>query len=73
MANHKRHRPKNRRGGCLMCKPWKMNGFGNHHYGYYKFNAQYSNHKREQFANDEAEYDDYWYEYANGEKANDNR
>jgi hypothetical protein len=24
--NHKRHRPKNRRAGCLMCKPWKANG-----------------------------------------------
>ena len=27
MANHKRRRPKNRRAGCLFCKPWKMNGF----------------------------------------------
>jgi len=26
MAHHKRHRPKNRRAGCLMCKPHKMNG-----------------------------------------------
>lgn len=26
--NHKRKRPKNRRAGCLMCKPWKSNGFG---------------------------------------------
>lgn len=24
--NHKRGRPKNRRAGCLMCKPHKMNG-----------------------------------------------
>ena len=24
--NHKRKRPKNRRGGCLMCKFWKVNG-----------------------------------------------
>ena len=24
--NHKRRRPKNRRAGCLMCKPHKMNG-----------------------------------------------
>jgi hypothetical protein len=23
---HKRRRPKNRRGGCLLCKPWKANG-----------------------------------------------
>ncbi len=27
MANFKRRRPKNRRAGCLLCKPWKMNGF----------------------------------------------
>lgn len=26
MANHKRRRPKNRRSGCLMCKPHKVNG-----------------------------------------------
>jgi hypothetical protein len=26
--NHKRRRPKNRRAGCLMCKPWKVNGVG---------------------------------------------
>ena len=24
--NHKRKRPKNKRAGCLMCKPNKMNG-----------------------------------------------
>jgi hypothetical protein len=27
MAHHKRRRPKNRRAGCLLCKPWKINGF----------------------------------------------
>lgn len=26
MANHKRGRPKNRRAGCLLCKPHKANG-----------------------------------------------
>lgn len=26
--HHKRGRPKNRRAGCLMCKPHKMNGAG---------------------------------------------
>ena len=26
--NHKRGRPKNRRAGCLMCKPNKQNGYG---------------------------------------------
>jgi hypothetical protein len=25
--HHKRHRPSNRRAGCKMCKPWKVNGF----------------------------------------------
>jgi hypothetical protein len=25
-VNHKRHRPKNRRAGCLLCKPHKANG-----------------------------------------------
>ncbi len=24
--HHKRRRPKNRRAGCLLCKPWKANG-----------------------------------------------
>lgn len=26
MARHKRRRPKNRRAGCLMCHPHKING-----------------------------------------------
>jgi hypothetical protein len=26
MAHHKRKRPKNRRAGCLFCKPHKANG-----------------------------------------------
>lgn len=26
MPKHKRRRPKNRRAGCLMCKPHKING-----------------------------------------------
>jgi hypothetical protein len=25
-VNHGRGKPKNARAGCLMCKPWKMNG-----------------------------------------------
>ena len=24
--NHKRRRPANRRAGCKLCKPWKING-----------------------------------------------
>lgn len=27
MAHHKRRRAKNRRAGCLLCKPWKVNGY----------------------------------------------
>ena len=27
MANHKKKCSKNQRSGCLMCKPWKINGF----------------------------------------------
>lgn len=27
MAHHRRRRAKNRRAGCLLCKPWKMNGY----------------------------------------------
>jgi len=26
--NHKKKKPKNQRAGCLMCKPWKINGMG---------------------------------------------
>ncbi len=29
--NFKRKRPKNRRAGCLMCKPHKMNGYCGRH------------------------------------------
>ena len=25
--HHKRKRPRNRRAGCKLCKPWKVNGF----------------------------------------------
>ena len=28
MAHHKRGRARNRRAGCKMCKPWKVNGVG---------------------------------------------
>ena len=27
MAHHKGRRSKNQRAGCLLCKPWKINGF----------------------------------------------
>ena len=29
--NHKRHKPKSARGGCLLCKPWKANGYSKFH------------------------------------------
>jgi hypothetical protein len=31
VANHKRKRPKNRRAGCLLCKPHKANGAKDKH------------------------------------------
>lgn len=35
--NHKRKRPKNRRAGCLMCKPNKMNGYNKDKLGHVGF------------------------------------
>lgn len=46
MANHKRKRPKNRRAGCLMCKPWKMNGFSKDQFE----SARFSDARRRYFA-----------------------
>jgi len=40
--NHKRKRPINRRAGCKMCKPWKINGYGKSRNDWEKF----SDHKR---------------------------
>ena len=31
MAHHRRGRPKDRRAGCLFCKPWKQNGIRKAH------------------------------------------
>lgn len=45
-VKHKRKRPKNRRAGCLMCKPWKVNGYATEREGGEKF----SDHKRRVFA-----------------------
>ena len=46
MANHKRRRPKNRRAGCLLCKPWKVNGFSKR-----RIDAeQFGSHRRRFFA-----------------------
>jgi hypothetical protein len=35
--NHKRGRPKNRRAGCLFCKPNKMNGWNKEKLGHRGF------------------------------------
>ncbi len=45
--NHKRKRPKNRRAGCLLCKFWKVNGFGKRKRA---DGEQFSDHKRRKFA-----------------------
>jgi hypothetical protein len=46
MAHHKRKRPKNRRAGCLLCKPWKVNGFSKR-----RADAEpFSDHRRRLFA-----------------------
>jgi hypothetical protein len=44
--HHKRHRPKSRRAGCLLCKPWKANGFARTR----QEGEQFSNHRRRQSA-----------------------
>ena len=49
MANHKRRRPKNRRSGCLLCKSWKVNGFGKDK----PEREPFSDYKRRKKANDE--------------------
>lgn len=47
--HHKRKRPKTRRAGCLMCKPWKMSGISPEAADSEKF----SDHKRRLAAKDE--------------------
>ena len=44
--NRKRKRPKNRRGGCLLCKPWKVNGFATERQN----GERFSNHRRRHIA-----------------------
>ncbi len=44
--NHKRKRSKNCRGGCLLCKPWKVNGFATECKG----GERFSDHRRRHFA-----------------------
>ena len=47
--NHKRGKPKNARAGCLMCKHWKMNGYGKNKPDW----ESYSSHKRRVFTGEE--------------------
>ena len=49
MANYKRGRPKNRRAGCLLCKPWKVNGVSTES----KEGEAFSDHKRRSVADEE--------------------
>jgi hypothetical protein len=46
MGNHKRGRAKNRRAGCLLCKPWKVNGVPTDS----REGEAHSDHKRRRFA-----------------------
>jgi hypothetical protein len=41
MAHHKRRRPKNRRAGCLLCKPHKANGIGSQKRAEYRSDRQW--------------------------------
>ena len=49
MANHKRKRAKNRQCGCLLCKPWKVNGYRTERLG----GKRFSDHRRRKFAAEE--------------------
>lgn len=40
--HHKRHRSRNSRAGCKLCKPWKVNGYRTEAYAGEKF----SDHRR---------------------------
>ncbi len=40
--NYKRKRPANRRAGCKLCKPWKVNGFSTRREG----GERFSDHRR---------------------------
>ena len=47
--HHKRKRTRNRRAGCKMCKPWKVNGFSTEREDGEKF----TDHKRRMFATED--------------------
>lgn len=50
--HHKRGRARNRRAGCKLCKPWKVNGVGKSNRG--ELIEKYSDFKRRYFADTEA-------------------
>ena len=47
--HHKRRRSRNRRAGCKLCKPWKINGYRNERSG----GEQFSDHRRRRAAAEE--------------------
>jgi len=49
MAHHRRGRAKNRRAGCLLCKPWKANGYGKNR----RDRERFSDHRRRDAASRE--------------------
>lgn len=49
--NHKRGRARNRRAGCKLCKPWKVNGMPTEG----REGEAWSDHKRRESARREAE------------------
>jgi hypothetical protein len=48
MAHYKRKRPRKRRCGCKLCKPWKINGYRTERIGGEKF----SDHVRRERASE---------------------
>jgi hypothetical protein len=44
--HHKRRRAKNRRAGCLMCKPWKINGVAREGSNRYEWRLKPSERRR---------------------------
>jgi len=48
--NHKRKRPRNRRAGCKLCKPWKVNGYRTER----REGEKFSDHRRRVSAEREA-------------------
>jgi|GEM_PF-3265674 len=49
--HHKRKRPRNRRGCCKLCKPWKVNGWRTER----KDGEHFSDHRRRHMTADDFE------------------